>query len=348
MKRDLPKRVYEKDGSYWHVAADGKKRIWVKLCRVAEGIPAMYRALSELLKSDVDDDSMPRVIADWMRDVASTHSKKTQADDTFRSRVMTEAFADFRACQVKPPDVTEFLKPYQPRPRTFNAYRSAVREIMRYAEERGFREPGSNPVDALRTMTVKARSRYITDSELRRIKVAAMFAQRKGDSVRVPTRSGPMLCALIDLAYLTGQRIGDLLTLEWSQIGRDGIEFAPSKVEGSTGVRILIAWTPRLRAVIERIKGFKRRHIRVVITTQEGQPYTYFGASIAWRRAVQRAVKAGGVKTAHFHDIRAKALTDKESRDGMQKARQMGGHSTEQQTSDYVRNKSAVLVAATR
>ena len=338
-KTDLPKRVYVRDNSYWHVAADGKKRVWTKLGRVKDGLPAMYRALADLIKADVVDDTMPQVIADWMRDVASTHTKKTQADDTFRARVMTESFREFRACDVKPPAVVEFLRHFRDKPRTHNAYRAAVREIMRYAEERGFREPGTNPVDSLRTMSVKARSRYITDSELRRIKVAAMVGK---DGLR--TRSGPMICALIDLAYLTGQRIGDLLTLEWSQVGKDGIAFAPAKVAGSTGARIVIAWSPKLRAAIDRIRSFKRRHLRIVVTTQEGQPYTYWGASTAWRRAVERA----GVADCHFHDLRAKALTDMEKKGGMQQARRMGGHSTEQQTSDYVRNKSAVKVDATR
>ena len=69
----------------------------------------------------------------------------------------------------------EFLKSFQAMPRTYNAYRSHIRELMRYAEERGWREPGTNPVDSLRTMTVKARTRYITDSEMRRIKVGACF-----------------------------------------------------------------------------------------------------------------------------------------------------------------------------
>jgi hypothetical protein len=49
-----------------------------------------------------------------------------------------------------------------------------------------------------------------------------------------------------------------------------------------------------------------------------------------------------------FHDLRAKALTDKESREGMQAARAMGAHSTEQQTADYVRQKQARKTSATR
>jgi hypothetical protein len=72
-----------------------------------------------------------------------------------------------------------------------------------------------------------------------------------------------------------------------------------------------------------------------VITTQEAQPYTYYGASTAWQRAVKRA----GVHNCHFNDLHAKALTDKETAAGMQQARRKGAHSTEAQTADYVRHR---------
>lgn len=227
----------------------------------------------------------------------------------------------------------EFLKPYKtrtlkdgttkPSPRTFNEMRAGLRQLMRYAEEKGHRPADSNPVDSIKTISVAARDKYITDSELRRIKVAAMYGD---DGKR--TRSGPMLCALIDLAYLTGQRIGDLLDLRWSRklatdkavqvvapyIADEGLSFKPGKTAGSTDAKVMIAWTPRLEALIVRVKAIGRRNTHYVITTQDAQPYIYYGASTAWIRAVKRA----GVHNCHFNDVRAKALTDKEAAEGMQ------------------------------
>ena len=339
MKSDLPKRVYEKHGSYYHVAAIGEKRMWTKLCRVKDGLPALYRALADLAADDSTDDTMPRLIGEWLKEVGSTHTKKTQDNDAYMCREIGKAFVEFRVCQVTPPDVVAFLKAYKDRPRSFNGYRSQIRELMRYAIERGWREPGTNPVDSLRTMTLKSRNRYISDSELRRIKVAACYGD---DGKR--TRSGLMICALIDMAYLTGQRIGDLLTMEWSEVGIDGILFEPNKVAGSTGAKVLIEWTPKLQDVVRRLKGFKKRHIRYMFVTQDGQPYTYFGASTAWRRAVKRS----GVTGVHFHDLRAKALTDVDQKRGIGQAQRMGGHSTQTQTADYVRHKKAVKTQATR
>lgn len=353
-KRDLPPRVFPKGHWYYLVKAEGKKRVWNKLTRIKDGVPTLYRKLADLAAEDVADDTMGAVVAAWESEISSTRSKKTQANDTYMCREIAKALIEFRASEVTPPDVAEFLRQFKKRPRSYNAYRSTLREIMRFCEEKGWRDAGTNPVDSIRTMSVAARNRYITDSELRRIKVAAMYG---ADNHR--TRSGPMICALVDMAYLTGQRIGDLLTLEWSQVGRDGIMFEPAKVTGSTGAKIMIEWTPKLKNVVERLRelarprkgdkveqlqDFKRRSRNHLFTTQEGQPYTYWGASTAWRRAVKRA----GVPNVHFHDLRAKALTDKEGRDGMQAARRMGAHSTESQTADYVRHKKAQVTGATR
>ena len=338
-KRDLPRNVFEKSGTYWYVKAKGEKRQWTRLCRIKEGLPAMYLALADLTTEKVVEDMVPKIIADWKKEIGIDRSEKTQANDAYVTREIAEAFQEFRAKQVKPTDVTDFLKQFKKTPRTFNLYRAMMQELMRFAESKGHREAGTNPCTSIKPMKTKARGRYITDSELRRIKVAAMYGK---DDKR--TRSGPVICALIDMAYLTGQRIGDLLSLEWSAMGRDGILFAPAKTEESTGVRVLIEWTPRLRALVDRIKAFKRRNIRFVFTTQEGQRYTYYGASTAWKRAVERSK----VKGVTFHDLRAKAITDKDRLAGRASANSMGGHATEAQTADYIRHKTAKKTSATR
>jgi integrase len=349
----LPPRVYPKGRWYYLVSAEGKKRVWTKLTRIRDGIPALYRKLADLAARDIAPDRMPALITDWLKDVSETRADKTQANDKWVTGVISAAFAEFRAGDVTPPDCSEFLKAYRKKPRTHNEMRAGLRELMRYAEEKGYRPAGSNPVDSIKTISTPARDKYITDSELRRIKRAAMVGD---DGKR--TRSGPMLCALIDLAYLTGQRISDLLDLRRSKksaidkdglvaapyVADEGLYFQPSKTKGSTGAKILIEWTPRLKAVFERIKAIGRNSLHYVITTQEAQAYSYYGASTAWRRAVKRA----GVKNCHFNDLRAKALTDKEEAQGMQQARRMGAHSTEAQTADYVRHRKAQRTEATR
>ncbi len=173
-----------------------------------------------------------------------------------------------------------------------------------------------------------------------------------------------LLAALIDVAYLTGQRIGDLLELRWQRdddepdaphVTDAGLRFRPSKTRAKTGATVVIQWSQRLRDAVERLRRLqserllKRRASQRLVsgylfTAQDGKAITYSGAISAWKRAVKRA----GVRGVHFHDLRAKALTDKDHREGMQAARIMGTHSTEAQTADYVRAHGARETGATR
>lgn len=341
MKRPaLPKGVHAKHGAYYLVRQVNKRRAWTRLSAIADGMPALYRALADIEAVGATDDRMASLIAQWQADVGARHSRKTQANDAYQTRTIGEAFVEFRASEVRAPDVVEFLRQYQDRPRTYNAYRAMMRELMRYAEARGMRDAGSNPVDAVRTMGIKARSRYITDSELRRIKVAAMRTGKDGEI----GPSGRMVCAVIDMAYLTGQRIGDVLALEWGDIGREGVLFAPAKIEDSTGAQVLIEWTPALRALVARIKAAPHVGLRHVFTTRGGSAYSYTALNSAWRRALARS----GVKDAHIHDIRAKALTDVDRSHGVTAAQRMGAHATQSQTAGYVRHKKAIRATATR
>jgi integrase len=343
MKRsDLPRGVFAKGRWYYLVTAQGKRRIWRAMSLIRDGLPALYTALAAARAAASGVDKVPALIAQWEREVMPAHAEKTRKDDRARGKVIAAAFVEFEPGQVETPDCSEFLKQFSAKPRTFNAYRAQLREYMRFAEEKGRRPAGSNPLQSIRTKPTPGRDRYITDSELRRIKVAGMRGLDELD-----TRSGPMLCALIDMAYLTGQAIGDLLALEWSALGTDGISFARAKVKHSTQSKVLIEWTPKLRDVERRLlelrKSRKLGSFRV-FTRQDGLPLTYWGASSAWQRARKRA----SITDCTFHDLKAKALTDKEAREGMQAASAMGQHSTEQQTAHYVKRRSGRKTGATR
>jgi hypothetical protein len=129
IKSELPKRVYEKDGAYYLVVAIGKKRKWTKLCRIREGLPKMYQALAELMASDTMDDSVTKLIGDWLLEVSVTHAKKTQENESYMCREVGKAFVEFRCKEVTPPDVVAFLKAYKSKPRSHNAYRAHIMRI---------------------------------------------------------------------------------------------------------------------------------------------------------------------------------------------------------------------------
>lgn len=371
---ELPEKVFPKGRWYYLVTAEGKKRLWKKLTMIREGLPALYRKLADEHARDVAPDRMPALVTMWLEERGDPPSE----NDAWAAREISESFAEFRCRDVTTPACIAFLNrwkkrpddwneaeegAWQQRPRTYNLMRFSLHDIMRFAEGQEqdgvpFRDPGTNPVGSIKRMSTPARDRYPTDSEVRRIKFHAVVGRPDRWGNRTFTRSGPMLTCVIDLAYLTGQRIGDLLELRWNKraatneagevvapyIAAEGLYFKPSKTEKTTGAKVLITWTPRLRGVIERIEAIGRRNLRHVLTNQEAQPLLYSTFATAWWRACDRA----GIKGVAFHDMKAKALTDTAETKGMRDAQTKGAHSTERQTADYVRRRKAQKTEATR
>lgn len=351
----LPPRVQAKGRWYYLVVADGKKRHWNKLSRIAEGLPAMYAALAKMLQAEERRGSVPQLIADWEAEVMVRHAPHTQHDERSRGAKIAARFAEFHASEVTPPDVVEFLAPFRGKPRTFNLYRQQIGELMRYAIEKGLREPGSNPVaGVIRTMSTPPRKRCPTTSELRRVKVGCLY----GDDGR-RTRTGATMAALIELAYLSGQDVAVMIRLrdkldpqrpDEPHVCADGIFFRRDK----TGRAVIVEWTPRLRALVAALRRLKaeralkkhasqRIETACLFTKQDGEPLTYSAVANAWQDAIRRSK----VLPFMFRDIRARALTDKAAREGIREANAMGTHTTEAQTADYVRSKVARKTKAT-
>jgi hypothetical protein len=150
MSRDeLPRGVFAKGRRYYLVVAEGKRRIWHKLSRIADGLPALYAALSakkaELSRAPDVGTFLPALIADWEAAVMPRHAQKTQADERRRDRDIAEAFALWTPEKLDAPAISEFLAQFVTMPRTFNAYRAQVRELMRFAEEKGRRARRHEP-----------------------------------------------------------------------------------------------------------------------------------------------------------------------------------------------------------
>lgn len=339
--------VFISNGRYFKVVRDGKRKVWRPLTRVSEGLPALHRAIADMLSAPQPvADSMPALIERWCADEMPRLAPRTQRDLVRLNGIIGKRFANFRAAQVTPPVVVQYLRDYIDTPRTYNAHRAHLYTLLKHAELIGWRAPGSNPVAAVRTAKTPPRQKYITDSELRRIKVAALRSSGTYD----PTGAGgagPTLCAVLELLYLTGQPIGDVLALDAADVAGETILFRRAKVAHSTGAAVQIIVTPRLRAALDKLLSIRaavRSASPALIVTRDGGRYTYAGIRSAWVRARDKA----GVSGMTMHDIKAKALTDVEAASGMQAARRMGQHSTERQTADYVRNRAAVKVKATR
>lgn len=345
-----------KAGRYYRVRADGNKRVWLPLTKVREGLPAFYNALADSLGRDSRDDTMPKLVAEWQTEVMVKHSDKTQIDEKRRASVIAESFKTLGAGEVETPDCYEFLKPFRAMARTHDLFRSQLRSIFQLAELKGYRKAGSNPVSAIPTMGSAPRDRYITDSELRRVKIGGLYG---ANGRRTPT--GITLACFLEVAFLTGADVGVLLRLREERdpenpdephVCADGIFVRRDKTE-RTSRPVIVEWTPRLRAVVAKLKAIKAEQLakkraqqRVVTPSlfigMDGTPWTYEALSSAWQKARARAK----LPPTMLRDLRAKAATDKEEKDGITGANALLDHTTEQQTADYIRRKKARRTSA--
>ncbi len=155
-----------------------------------------------------------------------------------------EAFLDFDVPDVRPSDVASFVDDnFSNHANAANKYKALLSLIFAFGIRKGWRD--DNPCREVRGYSESTRKRYLSDDELARIR-AALVTGADGRE----TRSGPMMLCLMDLACITGQRIGDLLALQWSQVRPEGILFQPAcidqgarprkddgRIDGRTGAR---------------------------------------------------------------------------------------------------------------
>jgi integrase len=318
-KNGLPRRVYLKHGRYWHVGLDGK---WTGLSREREGLPAMYRALAALKDAEVTGDMMPAVITRWanQKRAAGDWSDGTATDMDRVAAELSRRMAQFKPSQVTTPACAEVLKKYLPKPRTYNLYRSALRQVLALAAIEGLRE-GHNPIDNLPQRKMKKRIRIVTPAEIDAMAKCFVRARRGGDT-HVRT---------LALLLKTGQRISDVLKIRAQDCTDDGIEFD----QGKTGERLLVEWDDELREIVDQC-FVGRDRIGYLIVKSTGDRYAYGGVRSAW----VRAMAAAGIDDLHIHDLRGEAGARLTDLAGPYAAQLLLGHTSIKMTEDYIRGKT--------
>jgi len=104
---------------------------------------------------------------------------------------------------------------------------------------------------------------------------------------------------------------------------------------------MVFSYTPRLRAVLNRSKKLRRRASSMYLfATRNGTPHTTGGFNSAWRRLKVKV----GLSDIHFHDIRAKALTDAKRKDGSDYAQALGNHASVDTTENYIKTREVNIV----
>src|SRR5690606_20331182 len=137
---------------------------------------------------------------------------------------------EFAPHQVMPKHVAALKLDMSDTPNMANRVLSFLRVVFSYAVE--WQMVDSNPCIGIRRHEEAKRKRYITDAEFEAIR----------------SHAHPRLKIVVDLLYLTGQRVVDVLTIKRADITDQGILFEQQK----TKAKLLVRWTPELKEAVKQ------------------------------------------------------------------------------------------------
>ncbi|MHB1099105.1 MAG: tyrosine-type recombinase/integrase [Burkholderiales bacterium] len=337
-----------KGGRYYRVQYIGQvngktKYKWHPLTRVTEGLPALYKALSELGSPGRESHAMPARIQLWLQHALPGLSATEQKELARKGGIVAEVFTEFDTSQVQAKHVLTFLKQWTDKGslRMAQSYRSMLNQFFKWVIVQGDRQ--DNPVEPVSTKPPPPNMRDMTDTAFKLIRAKLM-----GDSA-YPAESGAMMQCCVDLLYLTGQSGMDIRMMRWAQIdeAKGLIPFARSKVAKKTGAKVDFPITPAIARVLERAKALmiaKGRLSPYVIHSLTGAAYGAHAISTAWDRARRRAFAerpempellkftTKDLRAKHATDAKRQGYTTEQIGDGL-------AHANESMTTVYLKQR---------
>lgn len=306
--RHLPSCVYLSHGKYYLVRG-GK---WIPLGADLASALAEYARRIETPKG-----GMGQLIDSALDSMRPRLSRSTQKQYQFAARKLKTIFLHFTPTQVKPVHVVQVKASMVKTPNMANRVLSFLRQVFDYALEQQL--VASNPAIGIRRHREQKRKRLPSQEEF--------------DAIY--SKAGPRLQVIMDLLFLTGQRINDVLRIKRTDLLESGILFVQQK----TGARLIVRWTSELHAVRIRanelcgnVQAFTLLHNR------RGKAPDYSTVKIQW----DKARTAATVPDVTLHDLRAMSLTTAK-RQG-KNPRELAGHTTDEQTATYLRDREIPVV----
>lgn len=299
--KELPPCVYLKHGSYFYVK-DGK---WRNLGKDRKA------ALNEYVKATCQPtNGMPGLIFRWFEDAEI--SAGTMPVYKSAVKALAKSFAEFDPHQVTARDVLALMHHYRKTPSRANLFRAVLSNVLDY----GFMENSveRNVAKDVKPFKMKARDRYLSDSEFNTIR----------------SKAKPVLQSMMDMLYLTGQRISDVISIKHSDLTDEGIVFRQQK----TGHRMIVAWSDELRVAVASAKRTATNVKGMTLySNRMGKMWSYSSINKMWLEAMRTV----GIENARIHDIRAKSATDAKQQ-GLD-SKKLLGHASESSHNRYLRSK---------
>lgn len=301
--KHLPRCVYERHGAYWYV----KRGKWTRIGTTLQQALAEYARIMAPVTGGCDE-----LLNRTLEKCKETVKRNTYAQYKIACTKLKPILAEFTPELVESHHIAAILDHLRATPNMANRLLTFLR--LAFANGLTWGLCKTNPCYGVKRHSERRRDRLITDHEYGFI-----------------LQHAPMqLRAIMAVAYLTGQRIGDVLAIRLADIRPEGIYFQQAK----TGKRLVVEMTPDLERALELARSL-HSNVRglTLFHGRGGKPLSYYGV----RSAFQRACKQAGIENATLHDIRAKAASDAKKQGLNPQA--LLGHTTAAQTVRYLRDK---------
>lgn len=190
-----------------------------------------------------------------------------------------------RIVNIRRPEIVAFHHDMRATPYMANRALSILSKMFNLAEDWGLRPEGANPARRVRKFREEEKKRYLSETEQLRLGNALAETLETGQETQYAVSA-------IYLLMLTGCRLGEILTLQWSFVTSHHLELPDSK----TGRRRI----PLPREAYDIITALPRR---------EGNPYvilgeTEFGHLVNINKTWHRVRAKAGLTDVRMHDLR--------------------------------------------
>lgn len=334
----LPKRWRRVHGAYYYQVPPGQEAAWdgKQTFRLGASLPEAYKAWADRLQSVDKARTVAALLDRYALEVIPTKAITTQVQNRSAIKKVRATFGPMAMEDIKPRHIYQFIDGREVKT-------GARREVellshaLTKAVEWGYldRHPFKGEV---RLAGEKARTRYVEDWEI--VECLSLAPLRKSGSVLAAQ-------AYIRLKLLTGMRRGDMLRLTMSDLQDDGIFVEPGKTSGSTGKRMVIAWSDELRQAVATAKTARPVQLSpYLFCTLKGECYfndkgRAGGWESLWRNFMARVMEETKVEE-HFteHDLRAKCASDAAT---LEHARSLLAHADSKLTDRVYRRRPEVV-----
>ncbi len=304
---DLPPRMHLKSGTFYYVTNETPRR-WIKL---GKDLAAAKRRWAEL-EGGSPGDSIAYFIDAFLDNPPRDLKPSTLTNYRSAGRQLKEVFREMTVQKMRPHHVAAWLDNH-PSPTRANMGKVVLAHALALAIRKG--KIDRNPANEIDSLPVETRKRNLTDAEF----------------LKIRSQATPELRAAMNIAYVTGCRISDVIKIRYDDLTDDGVYIVPNKHRDKNKRPQLFEWNDALRKAVDEAKKLDRKVRGVyLLCTRQGRQYSYATFYTWWCKAVEKA----GVENANIHDIRKKTRDQAEAEELDYQA--LLGHATKAQSDRYL------------